>query len=154
MKNDNSDGKKYLLDIQEVMKSLPHRYPFLLVDRVLEIEGTHITAIKNVTINEPFFNGHFPSKPVMPGVLQIEAMAQVAGILMIRTIGAEDKLALFMSCDKVKFRKVVTPGDQLVIKAELIKNRGGKMGIATASCSVDGTVVSSADLTFALVDDA
>ena len=153
MKNESTDENKIALDIQQIMASLPHRYPFLLVDRVTEMEGSHITALKNVTINEPFFNGHFPSKPVMPGVLQIEAMAQVAGILMIHTIGARGKLALFMSCDKVKFRKVVTPGDQLVIQAELIKNRGGKMGIATATCSVNGVVVSSADLTFALVDD-
>ena len=135
------------------MKKIPHRYPFLLVDRVLNIGEKTITAIKNVTINEPHFNGHFPGKPVMPGVLQVEAMAQVAGVLMMHVIGAEGKLALFMSCDKVKFRKVVTPGDQLVIKAELLKNRGGKMGIASATCSVDGVVVSSGHLTFALVDD-
>ena len=131
---------------------LPHRYPFLLVDRVLEIAGKQITALKNVSVNEPHFNGHFPGKPVMPGVLQVEAMAQVAGILMLNLIGAKGKLALFMSCDNVKFRKVVVPGDQLIIKAELLKNRGDKLGIATASCSVDGVVVSSADLTFALVD--
>jgi len=140
------------MDIQEVLECLPHRYPFLLVDRVLEIAGKQITALKNVSVNEPHFNGHFPGKPVMPGVLQVEAMAQVAGILMLNLIGAKGKLALFMSCDNVKFRKVVVPGDQLIIKAELLKNRGDKLGIATASCSVDGVVVSSADLTFALVD--
>lgn len=142
-----------VLDIQAVMRKLPHRYPFLLVDRVIEMGETTITAIKNVTINEPYFNGHFPGKPVMPGVLQVESMAQAAGILMLDIIGAEGKLALFMSCDKVKFRKMVVPGDQLIIRAELLKNRGGKMGIASASCSVDGVTVSSAELTFALVDD-
>lgn len=141
------------MDIQKVMSQLPHRYPFLLVDRVLEISGKTITAIKNVTINEPYFNGHFPQKPVMPGVLQIEAMAQVAGLLLLDMVQETDKLALFMSCDRVKFRKIVIPGDQLMIKAEMLKTRGTKMGIASATCSVEGVVVSSAELTFALVDN-
>ena len=143
----------YCRDIGEVMAMLPHRYPFLMVDRVIEITETTITAIKNVTINEPYFIGHFPTKPVMPGVLQVEAMAQVAGLLLLEIINEAGKLALFMSCDKVKFRKVVTPGDQLVIKAEMLKTRAGKMGVAKTSCSVDGTVVSSAELTFALADN-
>jgi len=141
------------LDIKKIMEYLPHRYPFLLVDRVIEIGEKDIIALKNVSINEPYFNGHFPGKPVMPGVLQVEAMAQVAGFLMINIINETGKLALFMSCDNVKFRKMVVPGDQLEIRAELVKNRGGKMGIANASCSVDGVIVSSANLTFALVDD-
>jgi UDP-3-O-[3-hydroxymyristoyl] N-acetylglucosamine deacetylase / 3-hydroxyacyl-[acyl-carrier-protein] dehydratase len=141
------------LDIQKILRKIPHRYPFLMVDRVISLQGNRIRAIKNVTVNEPHFMGHFPGKPVMPGVLQVEAMAQVAGILMMHIIGVESKLALFLSCDKVKFRKVVTPGDQLVIEADLLKNRGGKMGVASATCSVDGVVVSSSELTFALMDD-
>jgi UDP-3-O-[3-hydroxymyristoyl] N-acetylglucosamine deacetylase / 3-hydroxyacyl-[acyl-carrier-protein] dehydratase len=140
-------------DIGQIMAALPHRYPFLMVDRVLEISEKTISAIKNVTINEPYFNGHFPGKPVMPGVLQIEAMAQVAGILLLEMVNESGKLALFMSCDKAKFRKVVIPGDQLVIRAEMLKTRAGKMGIAGVTCSVDGVVVSSAELTFALIDD-
>ena len=143
----------YCRNINEVMSMLPHRYPFLMVDRVIEITETSITALKNVTINEPYFSGHFPTKPVMPGVLQVEAMAQAAGLLFLEIIQEAGKLAFFMSCDKVKFRKVVTPGDQLIIKAEMLKTRGGKMGIAKATCSVDGTVVSSAELTFALADN-
>ena len=143
----------YCRDIGEVMAMLPHRYPFLMIDRVMEITDTTVTALKNVTINEPYFNGHFPTKPVMPGVLQVEAMAQAAGILFLEMINEAGKLAFFMSCDKVKFRKLVTPGDQLVIKAEMLKTRGGKMGIAKGTCSVDGTVVSSAELTFALADE-
>jgi UDP-3-O-[3-hydroxymyristoyl] N-acetylglucosamine deacetylase / 3-hydroxyacyl-[acyl-carrier-protein] dehydratase len=138
------------LDIREVLELLPHRYPFLLVDRVKSISGKSISAIKNVTINEPYFNGHFPGKPVMPGVLQLEAMAQAAGILFFRIINDKAKLALFMSADRVKFRKMVVPGDQLLIEAEMIKTRGGKMGVASATCSVDGVVVSSAELTFAI----
>jgi UDP-3-O-[3-hydroxymyristoyl] N-acetylglucosamine deacetylase/3-hydroxyacyl-[acyl-carrier-protein] dehydratase len=141
-----------LIDIQEVIKLLPHRYPFLLVDRVTEIDGDVIRAVKNVTINEPYFTGHFPDHPVVPGVLQIESMAQVAGILMVKKIDGYGKLALFMSCDKVKFRKTVVPGDQMIVEAELIRTRDKKMGVASAKCLVDGTVVSSAELTFALVD--
>jgi UDP-3-O-[3-hydroxymyristoyl] N-acetylglucosamine deacetylase/3-hydroxyacyl-[acyl-carrier-protein] dehydratase len=149
---ESSEGSSSM-DIQTVMRLLPHRYPFLLIDRVLSVDGNQITAIKNVTINEPHFNGHFPGKPVMPGVLQLEAMAQAAGILFLRMVNDGPKLALFMSAEKVKFRKVVTPGDQLVIKAELVKTRGAKLGIASASISVNGSVVSSAELTFAIVDD-
>ncbi|MCG8525683.1 MAG: 3-hydroxyacyl-ACP dehydratase FabZ [Opitutales bacterium] len=140
------------LGINELMDYLPHRYPFLLIDRVIELQDETVKAIKNVTINEPFFNGHFPGKPVMPGVLQIEAMAQAAGIVLLRKVNEKNKLALFMSCDKVKFRKVVEPGDQLVIEAKLTKVRGGKLGMASATASVDGKVVSSADLTFSLID--
>ncbi len=142
------------LDIRRVLDTLPHRYPFVLVDRVLDIneEGTQLTAVKNVTINEPYFQGHFPGRPVMPGVLQIEAMAQAAGILMLRRTTSEGKVAFFMSCDKVKFRQAVEPGDQLEIHVELTKLRGNKIAQAKGECKVAGKVVSSAELMFALVD--
>ena len=133
----------------------PHRYPFLLVDRVLEFKGEdELVALKNVTINEPYFQGHYPGNPVMPGVLQIEAMAQAAGILMLRKISTEGKTALFMSCDKAKFRRAVRPGDQLVISVKMTKNRGNKIGVAEASCAVNGQIASSAELMFAVVDNA
>jgi UDP-3-O-[3-hydroxymyristoyl] N-acetylglucosamine deacetylase/3-hydroxyacyl-[acyl-carrier-protein] dehydratase len=142
------------LDIRRVLDTLPHRYPFVLVDRVLDINegGTQLTAVKNVTINEPYFQGHFPGRPVMPGVLQIEAMAQAAGILMLRRTTSEGKVAFFMSCDKVKFRQAVEPGDQLEIHVELTKLRGNKIAQAKGECKVAGKVVSSAELMFALVD--
>jgi UDP-3-O-[3-hydroxymyristoyl] N-acetylglucosamine deacetylase/3-hydroxyacyl-[acyl-carrier-protein] dehydratase len=141
------------LDIRRIMDILPHAYPFLLVDRVIEFVGdSEIKAIKNVTINEPFFTGHFPGNPVMPGVLQIEAMAQAAGLIMFRQVSAEGKVALFMSCDKVKFRKAVVPGDQLEITARITKVRAGKLASAEAECRVDGKVVSSAELLFTIVD--
>ena len=110
-------------------------------------------SCKNVTINEPFFEGHFPGHPVMPGVLQVEAMAQSAGILLLRRTSMEGKTALFMSCDKVKWRKPVRPGDQLSISVKLTKIRGS-IACAEGECSVGGQVVSSADLMFAVVDNA
>jgi UDP-3-O-[3-hydroxymyristoyl] N-acetylglucosamine deacetylase/3-hydroxyacyl-[acyl-carrier-protein] dehydratase len=138
------------MDIRRVMDFLPHRYPFLMVDRVVKMddEKSELTAIKNVTINEPFFQGHFPGLPVMPGVLQVEAMAQAAGIMMLRKIDRQGAVAYFMSCNEVKFRQAVVPGDQLVIKVKLLKNRGGSIGTATGVCEVGGKVVSSAELMF------
>ncbi len=114
---------KKLLNIKEILRVLPHRYPFLLVDRVLEIEkGRSITAIKNVTYNEPFFQGHFPELKVMPGVLLIEALAQAGGILLYHSIPNPQKKMVFLSkVDKAKFRKTVVPGDQLVLYVELLK---------------------------------
>jgi len=142
------------MDVRRILDTLPHRYPFVLVDRVLEIneEGTQIRALKNVTINEPFFQGHFPGRPVMPGVLQVEAMAQTAGILMLRRTSSEGKVAFFMSCDKVKFRQAVEPGDQLVIDVEITKVRGNKIAQAKGQCKVGDKVVSSAELMFTIVD--
>ncbi len=143
------------LDIRRVLDTLPHRYPFVMIDRVLEFKGEdQIVALKNVTFNEPYFGGHFPGNPVMPGVLQLEAMAQAAGILMLRRSGSASKAAFFMSADKVKFRKPVRPGDQLVITAKLLKARGNKLAVAEAECTVNGQTVSSADLMFAIVDEA
>jgi UDP-3-O-[3-hydroxymyristoyl] N-acetylglucosamine deacetylase/3-hydroxyacyl-[acyl-carrier-protein] dehydratase len=141
------------LDVRQILDLLPHRYPFIMIDRVTQIiSEDELIAIKNVTINEPFFMGHFPGHPVMPGVLQIEAMAQAAGILMLRRVSSEGKIAFFMSADKVKFRQAVVPGDQLEVHVKLIKHRGMKIGVAQGICKVDGKVVSSAELMFAILD--
>jgi beta-hydroxyacyl-ACP dehydratase FabZ len=141
-----------IMDIREIMEILPHRYPFLLVDRVLEIEDRkRIVAIKNVTMNEPFFQGHFPGVPVMPGVLQCEAMAQAAGIMMLNRLRGTGKLAYLMSMNNVKFRKPVVPGDQLIITAESIRDRGA-IGTVSAKVEVDGKVVSEAEITFSIAD--
>ncbi|MEO0796681.1 MAG: bifunctional UDP-3-O-[3-hydroxymyristoyl] N-acetylglucosamine deacetylase/3-hydroxyacyl-ACP dehydratase [Verrucomicrobiota bacterium] len=141
------------LDIRRILDTLPHRYPFVMIDRVIDIPNQdELTAIKNVTINEPYFMGHFPGQPVMPGVLQIEAMAQAAGILMLRRISSENKIAFFMSCDKVKFRRAVVPGDVVEIHVKLTKNRGNKIGVAAGTCKVNGKAVSSAELMFTIVD--
>lgn len=142
------------LDIRRILDLLPHRYPFLMVDRIVEIKGEdELVALKNVSFNEPYFQGHYPGNPVMPGVLQIEAMAQAAGVLMLRKISTEGKTALFMSCDKVKFRRAVRPGDQLLITVKLTKSRGNKIGVAEGTCSVNGQPTSSAELMFAVVDN-
>ena len=140
-----------VLDIAQIMKVLPHRYPFLMVDRVTKIEGNRITGVKNVTVNEPYFQGHFPNHPIMPGVLQLEAIAQVAGILTLRQVENIGKLAYFMSAENVKWRKPVRPGDTLVIDVELTKARG-KIGKAKGACYVDGEVVSEAEVTFILAE--
>ena len=136
-----------VLGIEEIMKVLPHRYPFLLVDRILELEeGKRVVGIKNVTINEPFFQGHFPGHPIMPGVLIVEAMAQVGGMLMLGSIQEPDsKVVYFTSLDNVKFRKPVKPGDQLRLELDVLQQRGPlcKMhGVAR----VDGEVVCEADM--------
>jgi UDP-3-O-[3-hydroxymyristoyl] N-acetylglucosamine deacetylase/3-hydroxyacyl-[acyl-carrier-protein] dehydratase len=139
------------LGIDQLLRILPHRYPFLMVDRITRIEGNKITGQKNVTVNEPFFQGHFPAHPIMPGVLQLEAIAQVAGILMLRQAENAGKLAYFISADAVKWRKPVRPGDCLVIDVELTKLRG-RIGKAKGACLVNGEVVSEAEVTFMLID--
>ncbi len=140
-----------VLDIMQVMKILPHRPPFLMVDRVTKIEGSKVVAMKQVTMGEPYFAGHFPGHPIMPGVLQLEAMAQVAGILMMRQAENAGKIAYFMSAENVKWRKPVRPGDTLIIEVDMTKSRG-KIGKAKGVCTVDGETVSEADVTFMLVD--
>ena len=141
------------LDINEVMNILPHRYPFLMVDRILSFEGeTKCLGIKSVTINEPFFEGHFPGHPVMPGVLQVEAMAQVASVLMMRISKSASRVGYFMSADGVKFRKPVFPGDTLFIHAELTKSRGNKLAKAMCRCVVNDAVVSEGELMFTFLD--
>jgi UDP-3-O-[3-hydroxymyristoyl] N-acetylglucosamine deacetylase / 3-hydroxyacyl-[acyl-carrier-protein] dehydratase len=148
---DETTPQSGAIEIQGVMQLLPHRYPFLMVDRVVKLEGNRIVAIKNVTINEPYFQGHFPGHPVMPGVLQLEAMAQVAGIVMLKKAENVGKLAYFMSAEDVKWRKPVHPGDVLVIEAEATKLRS-KIGKAKGVCKVRGEVVSEATVTFVLME--
>jgi UDP-3-O-[3-hydroxymyristoyl] N-acetylglucosamine deacetylase/3-hydroxyacyl-[acyl-carrier-protein] dehydratase len=139
------------LDNMQVMKVLPHRFPFLMIDKVIKMEGNTITAVKNVSANEPYFQGHFPNHPIMPGVLQLEAIAQAAGIVTLKQAESAGKLAYFMSAESVKWRKPVRPGDTLVIEVELTKTRG-KIGKAKGVCLVGGEVVSEAEVTFVLVD--
>jgi UDP-3-O-[3-hydroxymyristoyl] N-acetylglucosamine deacetylase/3-hydroxyacyl-[acyl-carrier-protein] dehydratase len=144
-------GSGSSLDINQLMKILPHRYPFLMVDRVTRIDGNKITGLKNVAANEPYFQGHFPNHPIMPGVLQLEGIAQVAGILMLRQAENVGKLAYFMSAESVKWRKPVIPGDTLRIEVELLKSRG-KIGKAKGICYVGEEPVSEAEVTFMLID--
>src|SRR5881398_1348717 len=141
------------LDTAEVRRILPHRYPFLMVDRVIGFEGENkITAIKSITINEPFFQGHFPGHPVMPGVMQVEAMAQVASILLFKLTKTSSRVGYFMSADEVKFRKPVFPGDTIFIHAELTRARGNRMAKTKCYCLVNDAVVSEAELMFTFLD--
>lgn len=145
-----------ILDIMAVMKRLPHRYPFLLIDRVTRIvPGEEIVALKNVTINEPFFQGHFPAMPIMPGVLIVEALAQAGGVLAYETRRPEkpDGLIFFMGIDKVRFRKPVVPGDQLVLEARLLKLRARAAKMAGRAL-VDGQLVAEAELMASFGDGA
>jgi UDP-3-O-[3-hydroxymyristoyl] N-acetylglucosamine deacetylase / 3-hydroxyacyl-[acyl-carrier-protein] dehydratase len=142
-----------ILDIQQILQYLPHRYPFLLVDRVIEFEeGKRIVGIKNVTINEPFFMGHFPGHPVMPGVLIIEAMAQVGGLLVLENVeNIEEKVIYFLGLDNVRWRRPVTPGDQIRFEVELTKVRGATVrmkGVGT----VDGQLAAEAEMMARIVD--
>ena len=140
------------MDIMTLLNVMPHRYPFLMIDRILKIEGEQkIIGLKNVSVNEPYFQGHFPGHPIMPGVLQLEAMAQVAGILMLRAGENAGKVAYFMSANNVKWRKPVRPGDQLIIEIEMGRSRG-KIAKATGVCKVAGEVVSEAEVMFSIMD--
>jgi beta-hydroxyacyl-ACP dehydratase FabZ len=140
------------LGIDKILELLPHRYPFLLIDRVVELDDDKVVALKNVSINEPFFAGHFPGQPVMPGVLQIEAMAQAGGILAQRVVDFDPtrQVMLFLSIDAAKFRRAVVPGDQLRI--EVVPLRKGKIFKMKGECTVDGNVVSSAELLATMAD--
>jgi 3-hydroxyacyl-[acyl-carrier-protein] dehydratase len=135
-----------VLDIQEIRDILPHRYPMLLVDRIVELEADRIVGIKNVTANEPFFMGHFPDFPVMPGVLIIEAMAQVAGVLVLKGIpDRKSKVVLLASIDNAKFRRPVVPGDQLRIEMRVVKKKASVAKMA-GQATVDGHVVAEAEV--------
>jgi 3-hydroxyacyl-[acyl-carrier-protein] dehydratase len=140
-----------MMNIIEIMNKLPHRYPFLLVDRIIDLQpNVGITAIKNVTINEPFFQGHFPGKPIMPGVLMVEAMAQVAGVLAFSS-GVEAKSVFFMSIEKAKFRRPVVPGDQLKIDIKVLHQRGNVWKFS-GEAKVDDKTAAEADFT-AMISD-
>jgi beta-hydroxyacyl-ACP dehydratase FabZ len=140
------------LKLEQILGLLPHRYPFLLIDRILEITDDKVVALKNVTVNEPYFQGHFPGVPVMPGVLQIEAMAQAGGILAARGASFDPKthVMLFMAIDAVKFRKAVVPGDQLRI--EVVPLRKGKIFKMKGEIFVEGQLVSSAEFLAGLAE--
>ena len=138
------------MGIEQIMKLLPHRFPFLMVDRILKMAAGKIVGVKNVSVNEPFFQGHFPGHPIMPGVLQLEAIAQVGGLMMMKHAETGRQMAYFMSAEKVKWRKPVVPGDTLLIEVELMKARG-KICKAKGVCKVGGDVVSEAEVTFMLM---
>lgn len=141
-----------VLDIDAIREILPHRYPFLLVDRIEELEAERVVGIKNVTVNEPFFAGHFPDYPVMPGVLIIEAMAQVAGVLVLSGIpDRKNKLVLLAGVDGAKFRKPVRPGDQLRMEMKVLRSRAS-MAKVTGTATVDGAVVAEAEILCVLAD--
>lgn len=144
-----------VMDIRKIMSLLPHRYPFLLIDRVIEMEeGTRLVAIKNVTINEPFFQGHFPVKPVMPGVLIIEAMAQATGLLSMGSFPdqiGENSLYYFVGIDKARFKRQVEPGDQLVFEV-IFKKRRRDIWLFSGTAKVDGQLAASADVMCAAKD--
>jgi UDP-3-O-[3-hydroxymyristoyl] N-acetylglucosamine deacetylase/3-hydroxyacyl-[acyl-carrier-protein] dehydratase len=140
------------LDVREILRMLPHRYPFLLIDRVLELDGyKRAVAIKNVSINEPYFQGHFPSAPLMPGVLQLEAMAQLAGVLLLRKLENTGKLAVLWSIDKVKLRGAVVPGDQLRLEVETLRSKDQTAQVR-ATGAVAGKIVCEATLMFTMID--
>ena len=142
-----------VLDINEIKKILPHRYPMLLVDRILEVEPMkRAVGIKNITANEMQFLGHFPNEPIMPGVLLIEAMAQVGGVAMLYPEENRGKIAVFAKIDNVRFRKQVVTGDQVVTTAEVTKIMRGNMGIIHCEGKVDGKVACECDCTFAIMD--
>lgn len=138
------------LDINAIQKILPHRYPFLLVDRIIESTDKKIVGLKNITINEPFFQGHFPGHPIMPGVLILEAMAQVGGVGILSLPENMGKLAYFLSIKEAKFRKPVMPGDQLIIEVEIVKRKLSVMQVR-ATAKVSGEVVTEAEMMFAFV---
>jgi 3-hydroxyacyl-[acyl-carrier-protein] dehydratase len=141
-----------MMDIKEIQKLLPHRYPFLLVDRIIDIEpGIKAVGIKNVTINEEFFQGHFPGHPVMPGVLIIEALAQVAGVLAFRSGVSEGRSVYFMSIEKAKFRKPVVPGDQLRLEISVLQQRGNVWKFS-GNAVVEEKVVAEAEFTAMVTD--
>lgn len=147
-----ADTQLPALSTEEIMQHIPHRYPFLMLDRVTEhVYGKYIVGYKNVSANEPFFQGHFPGRPIMPGVLQLEALAQLGGVLIAHVPEAKGKLAVFAGIDKVRFRRMVTPGDRLDLRAELIKFRN-PIGKSLCTATVNGEPVVEAELMFSLID--
>ncbi|MEA5467631.1 3-hydroxyacyl-ACP dehydratase FabZ [Spirulina sp. 06S082] len=141
-----------VMGIEEIQSLLPHRYPFALVDRIIEfVPEKKAVGIKNVSINEPFFQGHFPTRPIMPGVLIVEAMAQVGGLILTQ-MDNSGRLFVFAGIDKVRFRRPVIPGDRLVMTVELLRIRGGRFGKMHGRTEVDGLLVTEGEMMFSLVD--
>ncbi|MBW4520650.1 MAG: 3-hydroxyacyl-ACP dehydratase FabZ [Scytolyngbya sp. HA4215-MV1] len=146
-------SKRAVLTIEEIQKLLPHRYPFALVDRIIEyVPGERAVGIKNVTFNEPHFQGHFPDRPIMPGVLIVEAMAQVGGIVLTQIPGVPVGLFLFAGIDKVRFRRPVIPGDQLILTVELLSVKRRRFGKMQGRAEVDGLLVTEGELMFSIVE--
>lgn len=144
---------KAVLTVEDIQKLLPHRYPFALVDRIIEyVPGERAVGIKNVTFNEPHFQGHFPGRPIMPGVLIVEAMAQVGGVVLTQLPNLPEGLFMFAGIDKVRFRKPVVPGDQLVMRVELICVKQRRFGKMQGRAEVNGQLVTEGELMFSLVD--
>ncbi len=142
-----------MLENIDIQKILPHRYPFLLIDRVTELEdGKRAVGIKNVTVNEPFFQGHFPQNPIMPGVLIVEALAQVGAVMLLSMPENRGKLGVFTGIDAMKFRRQVIPGDTLTLEAELLMYRHG-MGKAKVSATVEGKIAAAGEISFAVIDN-
>ena len=139
-----------MINIDRIMEALPHRYPFLLVDRILEVEEERVVGLKNVSINEPFFQGHFPGEPVMPGVLILEAMGQVAAMIICRP-NMGDMITYLTGVDKARFRRPVRPGDQLITTAEIKKVRG-RVGKVWAKAEVDGELAAEAEYSFIMAE--
>ena len=151
--NDRAAVSQTVLSVQEIHQLLPHRYPFSLVDRIIEyVPGKRAVGIKNVTFNEPHFQGHFPGRPLMPGVLIVEAMAQVGGIVLTQMSDVQDGLFMFAGIDKVRFRRPVVPGDQLIMTVELLWVKKRRFGKMQGRAEVDGQLASEGELMFSLVD--
>lgn len=158
-KNRHADGTAIeklhpILTVEEIQKLLPHRYPFLLVDRIIEyVAGERAVGIKNVTSNEPYFQGHFPGKPILPGVLIVEAMAQVCGVVLTQMLEFDRGLFLFVGINKVRFRRQVVPGDRLVMTVELIGVKQRRFAKMQARAEVDGKLATEGELSFSLLAD-
>jgi len=142
---------KYAMEIEDIKKVLPHRYPFLLVDRMIEIKEKTAVGLKNISISEPFFQGHFPDRPIMPGVLIVEALAQVGGVWMLTKLENQGKIAYLVAVNNARFRKTVVPGDQLRLEITVTKLRS-KVGIIHGVAKVDGEEVCDAEIMYTLVD--
>jgi 3-hydroxyacyl-[acyl-carrier-protein] dehydratase len=152
-KCEDSPAVKSTFTLEEILKILPHRYPFALVDKIVDyVPGVRAVGIKNVTFNEPHFQGHFPGRPIMPGVLIVEAMAQVGGIVLGQLPDIDQGLWMFTGIDKVKFRRQVVPGDQLLMTVELLWVKRRRFGKMQAIAEVDGQKVCEGELTFSMVD--
>ncbi|MBF2096913.1 MAG: 3-hydroxyacyl-ACP dehydratase FabZ [Gloeomargaritaceae cyanobacterium C42_A2020_066] len=142
-----------LLSVEAIQALLPHRYPFLLVDRIIEyVPGQRAVGLKNVTFNEPHFQGHFPGRPIMPGVLIVEALAQVGGVVIMQMPEAQGRLSVFAGIDKTRFRRLVVPGDQLRLEAELIRIKLGRFGLVRGQAFVGSELAAEGELMFSLVD--
>ncbi|MEM8502476.1 MAG: 3-hydroxyacyl-ACP dehydratase FabZ [Cyanobacteria bacterium P01_D01_bin.1] len=151
--NGADDSIQKTFTIEEIQQLLPHRYPFSLVDRIIDyVPGERAVGLKNVTFNEPHFQGHFPNRPLMPGVLIVEAMAQVGGIVLSQMPGVNDRLCVFAGIDKVKFRRPVVPGDQLIITTTLLALKAGRFGKMKSTAKVDGQLACEGTLMFSILD--